>query len=142
MVVVLEFKKAKSISRLAAVQLMYEKNLLNTTTDNAIERFNNYISKDELYSEMHKQFFKKLVSHFSDNIQFQSIYESNLSSTAGLQDSEIINSLLKVAIIEMMYTNLAKPIIINEYVELAKDFMNQNEVKMVNAVLDKISKNI
>ena len=136
----LEFKKAKSISRLAAVQLMYEKDLLNTTTDNAIKCFEYYISQEELYNEMHKRFFKKLVSHFSDNIE--NIYESNLSNTAGIKDSNIINSLVKVAIIEMLHTNVAKPVIINEYIELAKDFMNQNEVKMINAVLDKIAKSI
>ena len=136
----LEFKKAKSISRLAAVQLMYEKDLLNTTTDDAVKCFKYYISQEELYNEMHKRFFKKLVSHFSDNIE--SIYESNLSNTAGIKDSNIINSLVKVAIIEMLHTNVAKPVIINEYIELAKDFMNQNEVKMINAVLDKIAKSI
>ena len=137
-----DFKVAMNISRLAAVQLMYEKDLLNTTTDLATASFKDYMSQEEIYNGMHARFFKKLISHFSDNIDFDSIYKKYLNNSQSMQQSKIIESIIKVAIIETANTKTPLPIIINEYIEIAKDFSTLNEAKMLNAMLDRILKNI
>ena len=137
-----DFRVARNISRLAAVQLMYEKDLLNTTTDLASSSFSSYMKQEAIYNGMHSRFYKKLVSHFSDNIDFNGLCAKHIANTAPLQQSKIIESIVKVAIIETANTKTPLPIIINEYIEIAKDFATLNEARMLNAMLDRILKNI
>ena len=145
----MDFRIAKNISRIAAIQLMYEKNILNINTDSALNSFYDYIdnykdygSDESIYSKMHSRFFKKLTSHFYENVDFNNIYNSCLSNSKMIEDSEILNSIIRVATLEMIYEKTALPVIINEYVEISKDFTSDKEVKLINAILDKISKYI
>lgn len=143
----MDFKIAKSISRIAAIQLMYEKNILNINTDSALNSFNDYMNNDKnyrnnksIYNKMHSRFFKKLTSYFHEDVDFNSIYNSCLSNSKMIEDSEILNSIIKVATLEMIYGKTDLPLLINEYVEISKDFTSDKEVKLINAILDKISK--
>lgn len=90
-----------------------------------------------------KELFTALVQYVRDN-------ENNLIETiqAALSDKlkntvldAVLGALLKVGVAEF-YVNpdLDAPIIINEYVDLARSFYDGAEVKITNAVLDKISK--
>ncbi|MBR1944596.1 MAG: hypothetical protein IJ848_03980 [Alphaproteobacteria bacterium] len=145
----MDFKVAKNISRLAAIQLMYEKDILNINTDSALLSFKDYMDNDKsrrsdesIYNNMHSRFFKKLTSHFHKEIDFNSIYNECISNSKMIINSEMLNSIIKVAILEMMYEKTDLPIVINEYVEISKDFTSDREVKLINAILDKISKHI
>ena len=90
-----------------------------------------------------KELFSQLVQYVRDN-------EANLTETiqAALSDNlknasldTVLNALLKVGVAEF-YVNpdLDTPIIINEYVDLARSFYEGAEVKITNAVLDKVAK--
>ena len=90
-----------------------------------------------------KELFASLVQYVRD-------HEKNLEETvrAALSDNlknttldSVLASLLKVGVAEF-YVNpdLDTPIIINEYVDLARSFYEGAEVKITNAVLDKVSK--
>ena len=90
-----------------------------------------------------KELFASLVQYVRDN-------ERNLSDTvqAALSDNlkkadldSVLTALLKVGVAEF-YVNpdLDTPIIINEYVDLTRSFYDGPEVKIANAVLDKIAK--
>ncbi len=143
----MDFKISKNISRMAAIQVMYEKNILNIDADSALNSFADYMDNDKdyhrdksIYSKMHSRFFKKLISHFSENVDFNTIYNNCLSNSKMIEDSEILNSIIRVAILEMLYERTAVPVIINEYVEISKNFTSDKEVKLINAVLDKIFK--
>ncbi len=145
----MNFRVAKNISRLAAIQLMYEKDILNINTDSALLSFKDYIDNDKthrseesIYNNMHSRFFKKLTSHFYEDVDFNNIYNKCLSNSKMIEDSEILNSIVKVAILEMMYEKTDLPIVINEYVEISKDLASDKEVKLINAILDKVSKHI
>ena len=139
---VIDFKVAKNISRLAAVQLMYTKNILNTNITFAYDYFKNYMEEESLYNNMHHRFFKKLISYFLNDVKFSEIYSQYLSNSKMLENSDIFNSIVKVAILEMIYERTAMPVIINEYVEISKNFLSDKDVKLINAILDKISKHI
>ena len=138
----MDFKVAKNISRIAAIQLMYEKSILNINTNSALDCFKDYMNSNDkmIYNKMHSRFFKKLVSHFREKVDFNDIYNNCISNSKMIADSELLNSIIKVATIEMLYEKTALPILINEYVEISKDFTSDNEVKVINAILDKISK--
>ena len=47
-------------------------------------------------------------------------------------------TILRMAIYEIMYTETPKIVVINEAIELAKKYSDENVRKMINAVLDKI----
>ena len=49
-------------------------------------------------------------------------------------------AIIKLAIYEMLYTNTEEKICINEAIELAKQYSDENVVKMINGVLDKVYK--
>ena len=90
-----------------------------------------------------KELFATLVQYVRD-------HEQNLTETISATFSEnlkntsldtILGALLKVGVAEF-YVNadLDTPIIINEYVDLARSFYEGSEVKITNAVLDKVAK--
>ena len=47
-------------------------------------------------------------------------------------------AILRMGIYELMYTNTPKIVCINEAIELAKNYSDDDVCKMINAVLDKI----
>ena len=49
-------------------------------------------------------------------------------------------AIIKLGIYEMLYTELDAKICINEAIELAKQYSDENVVKMINGVLDKVYK--
>ncbi len=49
-------------------------------------------------------------------------------------------SVLRIGIYELKYTDTPKIVIINEAIELSKKYSDENVTKMINAVLDRISK--
>lgn len=49
-------------------------------------------------------------------------------------------SILRIGIYELKYTETPKVVVINEAIELSKKFSDENVTKMINAVLDRISK--
>ncbi|MDO4963800.1 MAG: transcription antitermination factor NusB [bacterium] len=50
-------------------------------------------------------------------------------------------SILRIAIYELLYTNTPDIVVINEAVELAKEYSDDDVKNMINGVLDKIYKN-
>ena len=49
-------------------------------------------------------------------------------------------SILRIGIFELLYTDTPEIVVINEAVELAKKYSDDNVRKIINAVLDKVSK--
>jgi len=49
-------------------------------------------------------------------------------------------SILRIGIFELMYTDTPEIVVINEAIELAKKYSDDNVRKIINAVLDKITK--
>ncbi|MBZ7987524.1 transcription antitermination factor NusB [Campylobacter canadensis] len=47
-------------------------------------------------------------------------------------------AILRLGVYELLYTNTDKAIIINEAIELAKEYASDNAPKLINGVLDKI----
>ena len=137
-------KLSKHTSRMAAVQVMYQKDMTDTDLDKIISNFIiHYINEEESYDDINLSFFKKLTSHFSDDIDFEVMINQNLQDDKTMgQTAYIAKSIIKVAVIEMMFENTDLPIIMNEYIEISKCFVDEKSVKFINAILDKISKQV
>jgi len=142
-------------ARLMAVQAIYAHSQSDEDWNKLISRFlleevgGTVIDgngKSEKYIELEsadKELFASLVQYVRDN-------ESSIKETitAALSDNlkkgslnSVLEALLKVGIAEF-YVNpdLDAPIIINEYVDLARSFYEGAEVKIANAILDKVAK--
>ncbi len=142
-------------ARLMAVQAVYAHSQSDEDWNKLISRFlleemgGTVIEGDgkaEKYVDLEpadKELFASLVQYVRDN-------EDTIKETitAALSDNlkktslnSVLEALLKVGIAEF-YVNekLDAPIIINEYVDLARSFYEGAEVKIANAVLDKVAK--
>ena len=123
---------------------MYQKDITGLELNGIIDNFVNfYLNHEEEYKGINLKFFKSLISHFQDEIDFTGIVSRNIDNGKSFSSPSVIAScIIKVAIIEMMFEKTDIPVIINEYVELSKDFIDKKGVNFTNAILDKISKQI
>lgn len=124
---------------------MYQKDVASLDIEGVYDNFvNRYMKESEEYKDVNYKFLKRLVGYFSnDEIDFEDIISKNLSSgktTHGI--SPINKSVLKTAILETIFEKTDAPVIINEYVEIAKLFSDDKSAKFINAILDKISKQV
>jgi N utilization substance protein B len=134
----------KSLARYAAVQFIYQIDVLGDSSQLSLDRFVElYIKPEEQFKSLNLRFFYKLVTHFFDQVDFGEIIQENLGDGKSIENAPLINiSIIKVAISEMIFEKTAVPVIINEYIEIAKKFSDTKSVKFINALLDKISKKI
>lgn len=121
---------------MAAIQAMYAQSIVENGD------INYYLKENTMYKKMNKSFFKRLLTYFSKNVDFNTIYQTSLTSSQTIASYEILNAIIKVAILELTFEETSLSIIINEYVEISKQFLPASEVKLLNAVLDKISKKL
>lgn len=109
--------------------IVYDKNKMNYELDNVI--------KENLTID--NEFVKEIVYGVTT-------YKNELDELANknmkdwtidrLGNTDI--AILRMGIYELMYTNTPEIVCINEAVELAKSFSDDDVCKMINAVLDKI----
>ena len=118
-------------SRDKVLQSLYEIDLGGSTAEEILE--------DKIIQKNYPH-FKDLLIGVTESISeldglLQKIMERDLS---GLDPIE--RNALRLAIYEMLHSDLDKPIIINESIRLAKKYGAEDGYKFVNAVLDKALK--
>ena len=132
----------KRIARIAAIQFLYRISLLQSDVKNLfqLEEFvDTHINNDDFYSGMSKSFFRKLISFISDLNSLDTYISGDIVSN--LSSMPIVtNCILTSALAELIYGKADIPVIINEYIEITKQFTDYSTAKFVNAVLDRASK--
>jgi N utilization substance protein B len=115
---------------------------MGTTPDDVVSNFKKYyLPTDETLQHMNKKFFANLVSYFNEEVRFEEIITDALSDKTRVSTISCTTMcIIKVAILEMFFGKTLLPVIINEYVEIAKYFGDQKSVSFVNAILDRIAK--
>ena len=118
--------------RIIIIQKLYEKNL---NKDSELEfpkhRYKKFI-KDVVQGTLErKELIEESISlHLGEDIHFE-------------KTEKLLIILLQAAVFEFLYKpQTAVNIIINEYLNTAKAFLDENQKKFLNALLDKISKKI
>lgn len=118
--------------RIIIIQKLYEKNL---NRDSELEfpkhRYKKFI-KDVVQGTLErKELIEESISlHLGEDIHFE-------------KTEKLLIILLQAAVFEFLYKpQTAVNIIINEYLNTAKAFLDENQKKFLNALLDKISKKI
>lgn len=128
--------KTRSEFREKCMIILYQYEIMNTgKTKTPIEE----IIKDNI--EIENEFVNTIVNGVLDHIE-----ELNALANKYMTDwtidriDKIGSAILRVAIYELKYTDTPKVVVINEAIELAKKYCDDNIKKMINAILDKIIK--
>jgi len=110
---------------------VYDKNKISYTVDDVIKEvmeIDNEFVKDMTYGVMtYKDELDRLANKYMNNWTIDRLGNTDIA-------------ILRMGIYELIYTETPDIVAINEAIELAKDYSDDDVVKMINAVLDKIYK--
>lgn len=127
-------------AREQAFKLLYSMEIQKE--DNA-EQIDLYFENNEITNEQMKEYIKDIwdgTSQHKENINEK--ISSNLKADWKIERLSKVNlSLLKLAIYEMLYKKLPFKVVINEVIELAKKYGEDNSASFINGVLASIVKN-
>jgi transcription antitermination protein NusB len=124
-------------ARESVIGLLYAYDLGNE----GIVKFVDEILEDKKIRNKQKEFALELFNGVVDNID--KINEEIIShlNQGGLKDiGSVEKSILRLAIYEILFKDLDKPIIINEAIELSKKLASDTAPKFINGVLDKVNR--
>ena len=142
----------KSKTRLTFIQIIFE----NLSTKNDIfEIFNtfninyksthvdNFFDKKKIKFEFNSNFLKKLISYFNDYTKSNNYLDSInkfINFDRNFEKWDIINkSIFLAAISELNNIEGNKlKIVLNDYLNISKSFIEDREIGIINAVLDKM----
>ena len=137
----------KSKTRLVAVQIIFQNLINNKELKNIKEEFDKFYKNKVLEENGDKikyniNFLNKLLDNYiktSSNINFNNEINKYIKFERIFEKWDLINkSILMMAISELRNCDkYKKKIIINEYIELAKSFINLQDRKIINVILDK-----
>lgn len=127
-------------AREQAFKLLYS---MEIQKENDEEQIDLYFESNEINDEKTKEYIKDVWTGVESNKeQITDKISSNLKTNWKLERiSKIDIALLKLAIYEMLYKKIPFKVAINEAVELAKKYGEDNSASFVNGVLASIVKN-
>ena len=141
----------KTLSRYLAVQAAYNL-IISSEKDEIINNFNSKstlifldFEKQIKKKSINKSFFLKIFNNFCDKkISIDELISKNLNGKWSLGRLPlVVSAVLSVAVSEIiLFPNTSIKIIVSEYLEIAESFHNIDEIKFINAILDKIHKEI
>ena len=139
--------KLKSKTRLAAIQLVSQHLINNQDIEYIKDDFDKYyrntiIDEGSEKIEYNLSFLSKLLSFFKTTDLKTLSKEINLKikfdRTFEKWDN-IIQAIILISISEIRNSSKEKiKIILNDYIEISKSFVNINETKLINSILDKL----
>ncbi len=127
-------------AREQAFKLLYS---IEIQKENEEEQIDLYFESNEINDEKTKEYIKDVWAGVENNKEeITEKISSNLKTNWKLERiSKIDIALLKLAIYEMLYKKIPFKVAINEAVELAKKYGEDNSASFVNGVLASIVKN-
>ena len=129
----------KSASRELAFQLIYSTQIQKNMEE---EQFELFCQNNEINGEGTKKYIKDILDGIKQNEEkINSLISTNLKKGWSINRiSKIDLALLKIAIYEMIEKNIHYKIVVNEVVELAKKYSDDQSPSFINGVLASIIK--
>lgn len=130
--------KSRSELRISIMNILYQLSIYKMR--NISYEIDDVIKENvEIESEFVKEIVYGVITHEEELEKTANKYLNNWTiDRLGFTDQAI----LKIAIYEFMYTDTPKIVCINEAVELAKKYSDDEVRKMINASLDKLYKSL
>ena len=141
--------KLKSKTRLAAIQLVSQQLINNQDIKKIKDDFDKYYRNTKLDKSSAKidyniNFLSKLINYYKKMNLINIYKEINdlITFDRNFEKWDTINkAILLVAISELKHSkNIKYRIILNDYLEISKSFVNSKDTKIINAILDKFFK--
>ena len=90
-----------------------------------------------------KSYIEKIVKGTLKNQKkIDDLINKNLKNWKLSRIESLVRAILRISTYELIHeNNIPKKVIFNEYIEISKFFFDGEEPSLINAVLDKISKN-
>ncbi len=144
--------KLKSKTRLTNIQLIFQHISTNDDIDVIRENFDkyyknssieNFSSKKKIKFEFNTNFLIKLNNYYKEYVNLNDYLikiNSFITFDRKFEKWNLINqSIILAAISELKNTEESKlKIVLNDYLNISKNFISLNEVKIINAILDKL----
>ena len=139
--------KLKSKTRLAAIQLVSQHLINHQDIEYIKDDFDKYyrntiIDEGSEKIEYNLSFLSKLLSFFKTTDLKTLSKEINLKIKFDRKFEKwdnIIQAIILISISEIRNSSKEKiKIILNDYIEISKSFVNINETKLINSILDKL----
>lgn len=129
----------RSQAREQAFKLLYSTQIQN---DNIEEQIELYLQNNDIEDENVKEYITNVVKGVKQNEEeINNLIKDNLKQDWKLERIPKINvSLLKLAIYEIIYKEIPYKVVINEVVELAKKYGEDNSRVFINGILASIVK--
>ena len=142
----------KSKTRIANIQIIFQ----HLSTNNDIEEIfisfeehykstfvENFNTKKKIKFEFNTNYLRKLINFYIQFVKSKN-YINNINNHINFDRKfekwDLINqSILIAAMSEIKYTTPSKlKIVLNDYLNISKSFINKSEIGIINAVLDKL----
>ena len=140
-------RRARTVARLAAVQALYQMELAGEGVETVITEFSNHRFdadiEGEPLAEADEDYFAEVVRGVvGGQRDIDAAIKARLASNWRLERLDsTLRALLRAGAWELRERqDVAKEIVIDEYVELAKAFFDEAEAKFVNAALDGVAR--
>lgn len=130
----------RSAMRELAFQMVYGLEMQKEEENS--EQVDIFIESNEIRDKRTVQYLKDIqIGLWENREEINSLIEANLKENWSLSRVSKINlSLIKIAIYEMLYTDLPYKVAINEVVELAKKYSDESAPVFVNGILASVVK--
>lgn len=124
-------------ARESVIGLLYAYDLGNE----GIVKFVDEILEDKKIRNKQKEFALDLFNGVVEHLEVIDKEIIDHLNQGGIKDTgSVEKSILRLAIYEILYKDLDKPIIINEAIELSKKLASDSAPKFINGLLDKVNK--
>lgn len=129
----------RSAAREEAFKLLYS---LEIQKDNLEEQIDLYFETEGNFDEETKQYIKETILGIEENINnIENKISENLKKDWKLDRISKVNLvLLKLAIYEILYTEVPYKVAINEVIELSKKYGDETSSNFINGILASIVK--
>ncbi|QOG11195.1 transcription antitermination factor NusB [Arcobacter sp. FWKO B] len=122
-------------ARESIVGLLYAYDLGNVN----ISKFSDEILEDKKIRNKQKDFANALFKGVIENLDaIDKEIEEHLTKNNIDALGSVEKAILRLAVYEILFSGLDKPVIINEAVEIAKKLASDNAPRLINGVLDSI----
>jgi N utilization substance protein B len=129
-------------ARIAAMQVLSILIVRNKVLKDDVEEAISTITSEYFLQERESDFFRSLVLGVVKN---WSVIDGQIEKYAPkwpVKDlASVDRSVLEIGIFELLYSDTPTPVVINEWVEIAKEFGDKGTAPFVNGVLSKIHTN-
>lgn len=142
-------RENRAASRLAATQALYQMEIAAKGVNEILAEFETYWIGAEIEGEQYKpaeiDFFRDILNGvLKDQVAIDRMIDATLANGWPLARVEsVMRAALRAAVYELKKRkDIPARVVITEYVDVAAAFLGRDETGMINAVLDKLAREL